>query len=505
VLVQASLFSTADAGKLTALVQQQSQDEDVDAPAGDVYVSHSGDILNTLQDLKEKAEQQLDAARGKETQDTNNFQMLRQSLQDQISYGNKELDEAKAGIAASSESKATAEGDLAVTEKELAADVKTKATLHHDCMKGAQTFEAETKSRGEELAALAKAKQVIREATGAALNQVSFLQEKLASGADLAILESVRLVRDMAGKQHSTALTQLAAKMTAAMQGADQFKKVKGLIRDMIARLEAEAAADAAKKAWCDRNLADTRQKKAEKIAEIAKLTSRIDLMVANSAQLKEDIATLEAQLAKLAKSQAEMDRLRKEQNTAYLQTRADQEKGLEGLKLALKVLTEYYAGDHEHEAAQGAGQGIIGLLEVCESDFTRDLARTIADEEAAVAEYEQMTKDNEIEKTTKDQDVKYKTKESKRLDEDSAELTADRSTVQTELDATREALDKMEEQCIGFDSGKEKAESYASRKARHEAEIAGLKQALNILENETALLQQRQSHKLLRGVSRSV
>merc|ERR1711957_869706 len=109
------------------------------------------------------------------------------------------------------------------------------------------------------------------------------------------------------------------------------------------------------------------------------------------------------------------------EQKTAYLQTRADQEKGLEGLKLALKVLSEYYSGDHDHEQAQGAGDGIIGLLEVCESDFTRDLARTIADEESEVAEYEQMTDDNEIEKTTKTQDVKYKVKESKRLDEDSA------------------------------------------------------------------------------------
>merc|ERR1711957_663170 len=395
-------------------------------------------------------------------------------------------------------------GDLAVTSKELAADVKTKATLHHDCMTRAEIFEAETKSRGEELAALAKAKQIIREATGAALEQVSLLQmERLASGSDLAIVESVRLIRDIAGKQKSTALTQLAAKMTTAMQGADQFTKVKGLVRDMIARLEAEQAADAAKKAWCDRNLADTRQKISEKNAEIAKQTSRIDLMQANAAQLKEDVAALQGQLAKLAQSQAKMDGLRKEQNTAYLQTRADQEKGLEGLKLALKVLSEYYAGDHDHEQAQGAGDGIIGLLEVCESDFTRDLARTIADEETAVAEYEQMTDDNEIEKTTKTQDVRYKVKESKRLDQDSAELIADRSTVQNELDATSEALVSLENQCSGFDSGVEKAESYASRRARHEAEIAGLKQALNILENETALLQQRRSHKLLRGISR--
>merc|ERR1719499_1578136 len=181
VLVQASQIASLDAGKLAAFVQasQQGDDADVGAPAGAVYTSQSGDILNTLQDLKEKAEAQLDAARSKETKDTNNFQMLAQSLEDQISYGNKELAEAKAGISSNSESKANAEGDLGVTSKELAADTEAKATLHHDCMTRAENFEAETKSRGEELAALAKAKQIIREATAAAS---SFLQ--IASSAD---------------------------------------------------------------------------------------------------------------------------------------------------------------------------------------------------------------------------------------------------------------------------------------------------------------------------------
>lgn len=497
VLVQASLIGTSDVSKLNAFIQQQGEDSDVGAPSGAVYTSQSGDILNTLQDLKEKAEAQLDAARSKETKDTNNFQMLAQSLEDQISYGNKELAEAKAGISSNSESKANAEGDLGVTSKELAADTEAKATLHHDCMTRAENFEAETKSRGEELAALAKAKSIIREAT--ALDQVSFLQtsERLTSGSDLAVLESVRLVRDLGEKQHSHALTQLAAKMTAAMHAKDQFKKIKGLIRDMIDRLESEAEADASRKSWCDRQLADTRQRESEKVAEIAKQTSRIDFMDANSAQLKSEVAALQGQLANLAQSQAKMDQLRGEANTAYKGARADLEKGLTGLKLALKILAEYYAGDHDHAAAGGAGEGIIGLLEVCESDFTRDLARTIADEESAVAEYEKVTKENEIEKTTKVQDVRYKVKEMKRLDGDSNELKSDRSTVQTELAATREALSKLVDQCV------DRAETYASRAARHAAEIAGLKEALSVLENETALLQQRMAHRLLRGGSR--
>lgn len=500
VLVQASLIHSADASKLAAFVQQSDSDADVGAPAGAVYTSQSGDILNVLQDLHDKADGQLSDLRNTETKDTNNFQMLRQSLEDQISYGQKELDESKRGIAESGERKAAADGDLSVTSKNLAEDVEAKGTLHHDCMTRAQNFEAEVKSRGEELEALAKAKQIIRESTGSALIQVSFLQTfrgKLTSGADLAIFESVRYVRDLAHKQHSTALAQLASRMTTAMQSGqgDQFQKIKGLIRDMISKLEEEAEADASKKAWCDRNLADSRQKKSEKEAEIAKLSTRIDLMSSKSSQLKSEVASLQESLAKLAQSQSEMDKLRQEGKEAYTSNRADLEKGLQGLKLGLKILSEYYADpDKAHDAAEGSGQGIIGLLEVCESDFTRDLARVISDEESAVAEYEKVSKENEIERTTKVQDVRYKVKESKRLDEDSAELTSDRSTVQTELDATQESLAKLEEQCI------DKAETYSERKARHLAEIAGLKEALNILENETALLQQRAGHKKLRG-----
>merc|ERR1719420_1366877 len=84
------------------------------------------------------------------------------------------MNKAKKNKGAASEAKATAEGDLSVTSSDLAEDVKALATLHQDCMKGAEEFEAETKSRGEELKALATAKKVIVEATS--FEQVSFLQ-----------------------------------------------------------------------------------------------------------------------------------------------------------------------------------------------------------------------------------------------------------------------------------------------------------------------------------------
>merc|ERR1719324_2124777 len=186
-MVQASVLSSADASRLTALVQ--TDDSDTGAPAASVYEGHSDGIIGTLEGLTEKAEGQLDKARKTETSSLQNYQMLKQSLTDEIEFANKDMDKAKKNLAESQEKKAAAEGDLEVTSKDLAEDVATKKTLHQDCMTAAEEFEAETKSRGEELTALATAKKVIAESTsGAADLSYSFLQtsrSQMSSGADL--------------------------------------------------------------------------------------------------------------------------------------------------------------------------------------------------------------------------------------------------------------------------------------------------------------------------------
>merc|ERR1719484_139890 len=244
---QASVLSSADASRLTALVQTEQGDSDSDmgAPAAQVYEGHSDGIIGTLEGLTEKAEGQLDKARKTEATAVQNYQMLKQSLTDSIKFANKDMDKAKKDLAESQEKRAGAEGDLEVTSKDLAEDIKTKSTLHQDCMNAAEEFELSTKSRGEELNALATAKKIIKESTGGAagqsygLTQLSFVQ--VASSSDLAKAEAVRLVRDLSRKQKSPALAQLASRMSSAIRlSSDPFEKIKGLINDMIATLESE-------------------------------------------------------------------------------------------------------------------------------------------------------------------------------------------------------------------------------------------------------------------------
>merc|ERR1719478_1110735 len=99
----------------------------------------------------------------------------------------------------------------------------------------------------------------------------------------------------------------------ASSNGADPFSKVKSLITDMISRLEGDAKSDASHKAYCDKETSESNQKKVETKALIDKLSTQIDSMGAKSAKLKEEVASLQKQLAQLASSQAEASKIRSE------------------------------------------------------------------------------------------------------------------------------------------------------------------------------------------------
>merc|ERR1719261_1441125 len=224
-MVEASALSAADSKRLTALIQNQagnddSEDDELDAPEGAAYKSHSGGIMDTLNGLLERAKTQLDEARSAEKKAIFDFDMLKESLEDEIKYGGMDMEKAKKDLAEATQTKATAEGDLSVTTKDLAEDTATLADLHNDCMEKANAFEVETTDRGEELKALATAKKIVEEATSGAesqtygLTQVSFLQVSEPATKGYA---AVHFVRRLAEKHNSTALAQLASHMASAV------------------------------------------------------------------------------------------------------------------------------------------------------------------------------------------------------------------------------------------------------------------------------------------------
>merc|ERR1719420_1871760 len=93
-----------------------------------------------------------------------NFELLEQSLKDQIKFDTEEMGEAK-------KAKATAEGDLEATQKDLAETKKVLKDTQMQCMTEAAAHEAAQKSRAEELKAIATAKKILQEMTGGAASR----------------------------------------------------------------------------------------------------------------------------------------------------------------------------------------------------------------------------------------------------------------------------------------------------------------------------------------------
>merc|ERR1712232_1472118 len=328
---------------------------------------------------------------------------------------------------------------------------------------------------------------------------------RIHSRADMARSEVLTLIKKLAQQQHSTALAQLASKITAALRysgGAGPFEKVKGLINDLITRLEAEASSEATEKAFCDEETAKSNAQREDLESTMAKLTTKIDANTARSASLKAEVKELQDELAKLAEEQADMTRIRQESHADYVQAKADYEQGLTGVRQALVTLRDYFATESGaafmqqpakpelHSKASGAGNSIIGILEVCGSDFAKNLAAAETKEASEQESFDKMTQENKITKASKDQDIKYKTAEAASADKEVAELTSDRETTSTEHAAVLEYLEKLDARCVA------KPESYASRSQRRDAEIAGLKEALAVLE-QTSFVQHGKARRM--------
>jgi chromosome segregation ATPase len=352
----------------------------------------------------------------------------------------------------------------------------------------ASDHEASVKERSEELKALAAAKKVIEDKTGGASSRAYNLLQVSSRSDDIS--EVARMIRHLGRQQKDFSLGLLSTQISSAAQtsqGADVFAKVKGLIEKMIQRLLDDAKAEAGHKAYCDKEMAETEAKKAEHEEDLEHLDSKIKKGEASKAKLTADIAELEAELGQLAQSQKEMDSQRSAEHAAYLEAKTDYEQGVEGVQMAIKVLKEYYGGSSfvqqpevsTHSAAGGESSGIIGLLEVAESDFSKLLAETEADEKDSQDSYDGQTKANKISKAEKETSAKYKTKELKDTEAELAELGGDKSSEQSELDAVLDYYSSIKKQCVA------KPDSYEERKSRREAEINGLKDALDILENQ--------------------
>jgi len=270
------------------------------------------------------------------------------------------------------------------------------------------------------------------------------------------------------------------------------------MIKDLIVKLMNEANAEAEHKGWCDKELATNEQTRTEKTNAVEELTSQIEELQASIAKETEDLAGLSTALSELEAAMEKATMLRGEEKDKNAATVKDAQEAQTAVAQALTVLEEFYAKASEatalvqddqappasfDEPYQGMGAengGVVGMLEVIQSDFARLESETEASEAAAQKEYDTFMSDSKIDKESKSTDVEHKT--AKKNDEEAALGTAqeDLEATQKELVAAMAYFDKLKPSCIEADV------SYEDRVAAREAEIESLQEALKILNGDS-------------------
>merc|ERR1712159_77968 len=99
--------------------------------------------------------------------------------------------------------------------------------------------------------------------------------------------------------------------VTMRSHSGDVFEKVRGMIQDMIAMIQEEAEKEAQQKAFCDREMAETKENREDKMEEVQKLSTKIDTLSAEVTKLNGEVAEINKELASLASWQSKMDKTR--------------------------------------------------------------------------------------------------------------------------------------------------------------------------------------------------
>merc|ERR1719265_192268 len=277
----------------------------VSAPEANAYEFQSQGIIDMLQKLLDKFEDERNTLEKEETNARHAFEMLMQDLKAQIEGATQAREEKAETKAKKLQAAADAKGDLEDTTTTMEADKKYLADLTATCEQKATDFEARQTLRAEEIQAIEKAIEILSSAAvsgNADKHLPTLVQVKSTSFAQLrgesmspAQLRVAAYLKDKASQLNSRVLSALAVRVSA-----DPFKKVKKMIKDLIVRLMEEAAEEAEHKGWCDTELSTNEQTRKEKTEQVEVLHAEIDELEASIAKLTEEITDLTKAVAEL-------------------------------------------------------------------------------------------------------------------------------------------------------------------------------------------------------------
>lgn len=502
-LIKAALATGKFASFLSMAGDDDADHLAVEAPKANAYEFQSGGVVQLLEKLSDKFEEELNTLRKEEKNTAHAHQMFVQDLRGQIAEGERQSQEKSTAKAENQQKKASAGADLADTTKTRDEDQKYLDETSATCATKRSDFENRKQLRADEITAIEKAIEILSSdaVSGTADRHLPTLLQR-----SLVFLRSQHSLHPAANsKKAINYLTQQASRINsrllstlvlraAADSSADPFTKIKQLIEDLISRLLEEANAEAEEKAWCDEELSSNKHTRDEKSARIEKLMAQKDELEAEIALLSKEIADLTKQVAQIDKDVAAANKIRSDEKATNKQTVSESKGAQEAVARALKVLQEFYAKagiaesfvqaqpevfDRPYQGQQGGNTGVIGMLEVIQTDFARLESETEAEENASQKDHDEFLDRSSQDKAEKNASIEHKTATKKKDQKKHNDTVEDLEGTQEELDKATKYFESIKPRCV--DPGV----SYEDRVARRQEEIESLQEALRILDDQ--------------------
>jgi len=279
----------------------------------------------------------------------------------------------------------------------------------------------------------------------------------------------------------------------AVHAAADPMLKVKKMIKDLIVKLHEEANAEADHKGFCDTSLATNQATRTEKTSEVSTLTAEIDQLDAAMAKLGSDLVKLNKQVVAGDKAMAKSTEIRTADKAKNKDTIQDSQEAQAAVAQALTVLKEFYqkASDAAsflqapYTGMGGENGGVIGMLEVIETDFARLESQTKSSESTDQQEYDEFMTQSKVDKAGKNSAIEHKVGKKGETEATLNIKKNDLDGTQKELSAALNVFEKLKPSCVAT------GVSYEDRVARRKEEIESMKEAVVVLEGgEASLLQ---------------
>jgi len=449
------------------------------------YAPQSGQIVGILKQMGDEMAKALEEAGTAEAEAINSYDALMAAKQKEVETLNAQIEE-----------KLTRKGELGVelagglneledTEVSLAEDEKFLAELGTGCATKEKQWAEVSKTRQEELVALAETIKILNDD-----DALELFKKTLPSAASLLqITESVQSLRKralMAVKEAVTNKLSLGAQpqldlIALALKGKSQgFEKVIGMIDEMVANLKKEQADDEAKKEYCDKEFDTSEDNKKELDLKVSDSATAIEELEGSIATLTEEIAALEAGIKALDRAVTEATEIRTEENADFKELKQSDTVAKEILAMAKNRLNQFYNPKlykpppveeptfvqiSAHASNMGApppppetfgpyttktekSTGVIAMIDLLVKDLDKELQEAEVMEEDAQKEYEEMMAESATKRADDSKAVSDKT--ALKASEEEALMTEGetKAATETELMETLEYIHALHGEC---------------------------------------------------------